>query len=93
VRAADLRWTQGAPALYRSSPSVERSFCGRCGTQLAYQIDAYPDEIDLTTGSLDDPAALPPLDHTYTSQRLPWLNVSDTLPRFARTRAEGQEAV
>lgn len=91
VRAADLRWTRGAPALYRSSPSVERSFCGRCGTQLAYQSDAYPDQIDITTASLDDPAALPPLDHTFTSQQLQWLKLNDALPRYARARADGRE--
>lgn len=91
VRAADLHWTHGAPALYRSSPAVERSFCGRCGTQLGYRNDGYPDEIDITTCSLDDPEALPPLDHTFISQQLRWLNISGDLPHFPRTRAEGED--
>ena len=90
VRADALRWTQGAPATYRSSPDVERGFCGRCGTPLSYRNDGYPDEIDVTTCSLDDPEGLPPQDHTFASRRLDWLQLADGLPRYPRTRAEGE---
>jgi hypothetical protein len=90
VRAQALRWTHGAPATHRSSPHVERGFCGRCGTALSYRNDAYPDEIDVTTCSLDDPEGVPPRDHTFASHRLNWLKLADDLPRYPRTRAEGE---
>lgn len=87
VRPGALRWTAGAPALHRSSAPIERGFCGRCGTQLTYRSDHYPDEIDVTTCSLDDPEQLPPQDHTFASRRLRWLHVADGLPRYPRTRS------
>jgi hypothetical protein len=89
VRADGLRWTRGTPARHRSSASVERGFCSRCGTQLTYRNDGFPDEIDVTTCSLDDPEAAPPHDHTFAARRLHWLQPGDSLPRYPRTRAEG----
>ncbi|MFC5547022.1 GFA family protein [Massilia aerilata] len=89
VPAAALRFVKGTPATHRSSPTVERSFCGACGTPLAYRNDAYPEEVDVTTCSLDDPAAASPRDHTFASQRLPWMRVDDGLPVFPRSRGEG----
>jgi len=89
VRADELAFVQGAPVRHRSSPPVERSFCGRCGTQLSYRNDAYPDEIDVTTCSLDDPETLAPADHTFAARRLHWLRVADGLPAYAGTRSQG----
>lgn len=74
-----------------SSPGVERLFCGNCGTQLTWHSAAAPDEIDVTTGSLDDPDTLPPADHTYYSQRVRWLHLADDLPRYPRLRTDGME--
>lgn len=92
VRRDALRWTRGTPARNPSSPGVERLFCGNCGTQLTWHSAAAPDEIDVTTGSLDDPDALPPADHTYYSQRVRWLHLADDLPRYPRLRTDGMEA-
>lgn len=86
VRTAELRWTRGAPASHRSSPGIERGFCGRCGTQLTWHSAAFPDEIDVTICSLDDPDALPPRDHTFEARRLHWLQLADQLPRFPQGR-------
>jgi hypothetical protein len=87
VRAHELAWVRGTPALHRSSPPVERAFCGRCGTQLAYRNDACPGEVDVTTCSLDDPEAAPPEDHTFASRRLRWLHLADGLPVHELSRA------
>jgi hypothetical protein len=88
VRKDALRWTRGAPAANPSSPGVERQFCARCGTQLTWHSDGVPDEIDVTTCSLDDPDVLPPADHTFYGQRVRWLHLADALPRYPRTRKE-----
>jgi hypothetical protein len=82
-------FVRGAPVRRRSSPPVVRSFCGACGTPLTYQHDDFPDAVDVTTASLDDPAAFPPADHTHAAGRLPWLRLCEDLPGFARTRSEG----
>jgi hypothetical protein len=89
VRTHELAWTAGSPALHRSSPPVERAFCGRCGTQLAYRNDGYPGEVDVTTCSLDDPEGAAPEDHTFAARRLHWLRLADGLPAYPRSRREG----
>ena len=89
VRTAALRWTRGTPARNPSSPGIERLFCANCGTQLTWHSARTPDEIDVTTCSLDDPDALPPADHTFYPQRVRWLHLADALPRYLRTRNEG----
>ena len=85
---AQFAFTKGAPARYRSSPRVVRTLCPICGTSLTYQHDSLPGEIDVTVGSLDDPSAFPPADHTWTSERIAWLELGDALPRYSRSRYE-----
>jgi hypothetical protein len=88
VPAAELRFVRGAPAAQRSSPRVERTFCGACGTPLSYRNDAYPEEVDVITCSLDDPEAASPKDHTFASQKLGWMRTDD-MPAYPRSRGEG----
>jgi len=89
VKVNGLGWTSGTPRQYRSSPRATRSFCADCGTTLTWQADEYLDEVDIATGSLDDPNALPPADHTYTRSRLAWMDLHDGLPEFQTTRSNG----
>jgi hypothetical protein len=89
VEAPDLRFVKGTPVTHRSSAKVERSFCGACGTPLTYRNDGYRHEVDVITCTLDDPAAASPQDHTFASQRLPWMRVDDGLPIYSRSRGEG----
>lgn len=69
-------FTQGAPALYESSPGVRRGFCARCGSTLTYETDALPDEIHIHLGAMDRPEDFPPHgEGTYSEERLAWLNI------------------
>jgi hypothetical protein len=82
--AADrLTFTRGEPAIYRSSPGVERGFCGQCGTQLTYRRQDAADTIDVTIASLDDPEAIAPEDHTWVQNRLSWIVLGDRLPTYS----------
>jgi len=89
VKLAGLGWLSGKPRQFRSSAHATRSFCQDCGTTLTWSTDAWPEEIDIATASLDDPAAVPPADHTYTRSRLGWMNLHDGLPKFQTTRSAG----
>ena len=89
VRKEAMRFTKGNPATFRSSEHVLRGFCAACGTTLTYQDDLHPDDIDITTASLDDPEAAPPRDHTFAVERLRWMQGLDALPAFLRTRSDG----
>jgi hypothetical protein len=88
VPAGALRWVRGAPAVHRSSPQVERSFCAACGTPLTYRNDGYAHELDVLTCTLDDPEAASPQDHTFASQRVSWMRTDD-MPAYPRSRGEG----
>lgn len=66
-------FTKGEPTRFASSPNVERTFCPKCGTSLTYRIDRRKNEIDITTGSLDNPEAYPPTQEYYCRDRLSWV--------------------
>ncbi len=83
---ASFSFTCGLPTRYTSSAGVERSFCSRCGTQLTYRRLEAPDAVDVTMGSMDDPEALAPQDHTWVASRLSWIALSDGLPTYDRNR-------
>ena len=73
----------GAATVYESSPGARRGFCSRCGTQICFTADYIPGLIDITIGSLDEPARVPPALHYWDSERLPWVEFADNLPRYA----------
>lgn len=77
---AALRITSGAPREYASSPEVVRTFCKTCGTPLTYTHERRPDEVDVTTCSLDQPEAYAPTQHVWASHRLAWLSSVEELP-------------
>jgi hypothetical protein len=80
--AADFAYTQGTPAIYRSSPQALREFCAACGTPLVFR---RPGEttVDITMASLDDATAIAPEYHIWTASRIAWFNTRDELPRHA----------
>jgi len=83
VRRDAARFTGAAPAVYESLPGVERLFCGRCGTPIAYRSARYADEIHFYAASLEDPTRPVPRFHVHWAEKLPWVELSDTLPRHA----------
>jgi hypothetical protein len=86
VARAAFRFVRGEPRRFRSSARAMRAFCPDCGTQLTFERDDRPGEIDLTTCSLDDPALVPPKDHTHVSTRVPWVRLCDGLPEHPEWR-------
>ncbi|SHJ15062.1 Uncharacterized conserved protein [Roseomonas rosea] len=76
---------RGEPVVYASSEHGRRHFCGRCGTGLFYVNEAtLPGMIDIQTGTLDDPEALPPGAQIQVAERLGWMRRLDSLPEFER---------
>jgi hypothetical protein len=59
-RARCFSITRGEPAWFHSSDPVRRGFCRDCGTPLFFDT-LESDGIAVTLGSLDDPAAFPPV--------------------------------
>lgn len=86
VSSAEFRYTAAQPREFESSPGVRRTFCQRCGTPLTYASAHSPAEIDVTIGSLDDPALVEPADHTWMSDAITWDRPADGLPQHAGDR-------
>jgi hypothetical protein len=83
-----FRFAKGAPAEFRSSAPVVRTFCSACGTPLTYRHESYADAIDITTCSLDEPEKFPPTHHSWTSHDVAWVKFGDRLPAFPESRPD-----
>jgi hypothetical protein len=84
--AKDRFTLTGPTQRFNSSKNVTRTFCTRCGTGLTYQHQNEPDEVDVTTCSLDDPNAFPPTHHSWLDHDLAWVKFGDGLPSFPQSR-------
>ena len=84
-----FQFTLGGPSEFRSSAPVRRTFCAACGTPLTYEHSGSLASIDITTCSLDDPAAFPPTHHSWLSHDIGWVRFGDGLPAFQQFRPGG----
>ena len=74
-----FQFTGGTPKRFRTDTGAWRTFCDVCGTSLTYERDTRPDEIDITTGSLDHPESFPPTKDVFAEERLSWVPlIADT---------------
>jgi hypothetical protein len=87
VPRSHFRFVSGEPKRFNSTTKGARSFCPHCGTQLTFEHEDFPDEIDVTTCSLDNPEALPPRDHTWISSKLSWVKLPGDLPAYQKSRS------
>ena len=88
VRLADLAWTRGMLATFRSSDAVERGFCRDCGTPLTYRVLAN-DRISVSIGSLDEPARVSPVIQYGIEGRLPAFDRLHALPAKGTSEDHG----
>lgn len=82
-----LRWTRGEPDSFMSSEHVARGFCRDCGTPLFYDY-LEGERINLTTGSLDEPALFPPKVQFGMEGRMPWFDNLPGLPDDGTTEED-----
>jgi hypothetical protein len=81
-----LCFTTGQPREVKWAGRL-RSFCSECGTPLTFMTGPNADEVDITVCSFDQPASVTPSDHTWVEDRLPWIDLADHLPTYARKRS------
>lgn len=86
VPRAQFTMTCGTPTTFASTAAGTRTFCAHCGTQLTFAHKDFPNDIDVTTCSLDDPEAVPPVDQTYLGSRLTWIAHAGDLPAYVAAR-------
>ena len=73
-------WTRGKPAIFMSSPIVERGFCAACGTPMFMQ-EAGDSNIELAIGTLDQPNGIGPMiSQDGIESRVNWFAEMQNLP-------------
>lgn len=77
-----VMFTKGQRKFYESSPGVKRAFCGDCGTPLTWEGVWNGEGVtEFYISTLDDPAGYSPRYHEFYSEKIPWFEISDDLPR------------
>lgn len=74
------RWTGKLPRFYNSSPGVERSFCGNCGSPMSFRSERMSGIMHLYVATLEEPEYFKPTLHVAYEEKLSWLIVADGLP-------------
>jgi hypothetical protein len=77
VKSSEFAFENGKPTRYKTDTGAHRTFCGSCGTSLTYENDERPNEIDITTGSLDEPEQFPPNRDVFADEKLSWVPLVD----------------
>ncbi|MEL6119774.1 MAG: GFA family protein [Pseudomonadota bacterium] len=85
VPIQNFHWTGAAPRTFQSSPPVRRHFCDHCGTPMGFEADHYPGGMHLYAATLEDPADFEPQFHVNWQDKLPWLAMTDDLPKYDGT--------
>ena len=79
LRKDEVRSLTGEPRYHASSKIARRGFCAHCGSPLSFE---YFDSVrmDLSIGSLDEPAAVTPISHFAIESRIANWHGDDGLP-------------
>jgi hypothetical protein len=86
VPDANVTVTQGATKSYidhgESGKTVERQFCGTCGSPLFSLVEVMPGMTFIKTGTLDDTSFFKPAVHVWAKSKQDWVDTG-TVPAFA----------
>jgi hypothetical protein len=75
-----VTFTSAKPSSFSPGNGVTRSFCGRCGSPVAYENVDMPREIHLYLGLFDDIDRLPARNHSFRNEKASWLQADEQLP-------------
>ncbi len=80
VANADVAWTRGSPAEFRSSAIAARGFCKDCGTPF-YMREDGDSNIDMAIGTLDNPSVIAPMtEQSGVESKVDWFDAMFSLP-------------
>ena len=76
VPKSAFRLTEGSTKSFGyigdSGKPLQRHFCADCGSRLFSNVEAMPDMVFVSAGSMDDASWLQPQMHIYASSAQPW---------------------
>lgn len=71
-KSEHVTFSGGAMRAFASSPGVTRSFCGVCGSQLAFHGARWSGETHIPVCAFDTPETLAPSSDHFENEKLPW---------------------
>jgi hypothetical protein len=77
VKKERFNITSGELTRYQTDTKAWRGFCPKCGTSVTYESTKRLDEIDITTGSMDDPECFPPEWDAFVDERISWVKKAE----------------
>ena len=89
VPKAEFRFKSGTLKLYADSDTasgntVQRFFCGNCGSPIYSAVPSQPDNLFLKTGTLDDKSGFKPNFHVWCDTKQNWVTLEAGVPTIAR---------
>ncbi|MEM8980835.1 MAG: GFA family protein [Pseudomonadota bacterium] len=69
---------------------VTRHFCPECGSPLLARYAYLPGQVYVAVGLFDDPTPFAPKHHSHFGEKLPWLCLTDALPK---SHASGRDSL
>jgi len=68
--------------VYASSQTIDRSFCGNCGSNIYGYAKSDPDVLYICMGTVDGNPPHPPGYHIFVGSKADWHEIADDLPQF-----------
>jgi hypothetical protein len=94
LRKNDVTITDGEPRQWSkrgdSGRGITRAFCATCGSPLFITLEALPDAVGLTAGSLDDPSVFRPGMELWLGSAPPWHRPEPGVPHFDKGPAQAR---
>ncbi len=87
VPKSEFKFTAGEPKLYRdgdtrSGNTVDRYFCGNCGSPIYSALDSQSDTFFVKTGTLDDTSDFKPMFHVWCETKQNWVQLEEDVPQM-----------
>ena len=86
-----FEWLSGEASAYSSSPGIEWLHCAKCGSLVGYRRASRPEHMDITTGTLDDPACFPPAVEIWLDHKIAWETLDPALPNRPQSSLNANE--
>ena len=80
-RLDKVEFTGAMPTRFPTDDGVVRSFCGQCGSPVAYESTDQENQIDLHLGLFDDLKQIKPQKHSFYAEKASWLQADEHLPK------------
>jgi len=90
--AKNFRWLSGEQDIvhYRSSPTFERPFCARCGSDVPSIVG---EKVVVPAGALRGDPGMRPREHLFVGSKSPVCDIDDDLPQYAEAPGSDGGAV